>query len=68
MSHDFESWCRLGKKLWGRNMAISIAITKRLTTRFEAGLLPVVNAKNELTNAVGLASGYDHETDRAEQS
>ena len=40
-------------------MAISIAITKRLTTRFEAGLLPVVNAKNELTNAVGLASGYD---------
>jgi hypothetical protein len=27
--------------------------------QFDAGLLPVVNAKNELTNAVGLASSYD---------
>jgi hypothetical protein len=52
-------WCRLRKKLWGWNMAISIAVTKRLTRRFEAGYLPVVNVKNELINAVGLASSYE---------
>jgi len=40
-------------------MAISIAITKRLTIRFGAGFLPVANVRNELTNAVGLASSCD---------
>jgi hypothetical protein len=54
-----SSWCRLGKKLWGRDMAISIAIMQRLRTRFGGSFLPVVKVKNELTNAVGLASSYD---------
>ena len=54
-----RSWCRLGKLVRSSSIAISIAITKRLTMRFVAAFLPLANVKNELTNAVGLNCYYD---------